>query len=157
MAVGMGREMFPEKFEDRVRIVEVYYPKSGVRETFLGDDFPDGEPLYRSPENTFAMISPEEFDKRNEEAQRAAMPAELMGHPVQTVERLTDNPNPLGRMATPEESEEMAREIVGSAAQSPITRLLAAVRDVLKYDPPDGMLTEFMELREAYDALNLDD
>ena len=105
------------------------------------------------PEKFGKMISPDHFDKANEEAQRAPIPTSFMGYPVKVVDRLTDNPNPLGRMATPEEANDMVREIV--EAQSPISRLFAAVRNVISCDLADMDGHYIAELEAAYKSLNL--
>lgn len=107
----MAREMYPEKFR-----VE------------FGADVDRGQHLHEKIAN---MISPEHFDKQNEEAQREFMrqAAASMGLPVEVADRITMPEIRLGDVSQVESI------TVGlsdpSDGPSPISRLFAAVRAVV--------------------------
>lgn len=144
MAERMAREMFPHKFS----------AKSG--------SCIEGEPLAdagRPHERTVFMISPEEFDRRNEEAQRATVfppPRDYINDPIREGE-LREIPGgfALDRTHAP----------IPPTDQSPLTRLFAAVRGVLavveSHDCDDrgniACCDEINELSAAYKALGLTD
>jgi hypothetical protein len=157
IAERMARELYPEKFRNMISPEDFDRQMKAVcSETvfppprdFENDPIREGE--LREVPGGFAL-----------DRTHAGELTSLMGFPVRVVDKLTDDPNPLGRIATAEEANEMARKVVESAGTSPISRLFAAVRAVLNearvFEFTTELDTEKLdELRAAYEALGLKD
>ncbi len=118
-----------------------------------GQPAPYGKPMFWQRLEDGTVIGPEDFDRQNEEAQRIVKD-QLWDHRVVTVD---DKPMCVDAPLLTE------KEV--NAVLSPLSRLFAAVREVLNVKDWDwheggvapGYLHQMNELKSAYTALDLKD